>query len=309
MNRRKAIYHNHKRRRTSKRCSPRAVSSVARAPQDLPQRNVPVNPQSPAAKRAVSVEGDTVIKIQEPAASRRERLRTQAGRDVGQQTGLFMVPGIVGFDDSRGEIVFERLHLTRIRELLSDGSRGMDLVGRSAEALAAIHRLMKWCDGGRESYPERMEVGLEREPVPLHGDFGMRNIFCMSDSDRIVVIDWANADWIGTDADFGAPEVDLAVFLISLFNRRVFGPWPVPHRHELARHFLTTYTSKSPSGFDIDTLSAMVAAAKPGFLRRLRRHKGNLRALGYRHSMIDLEFFLRRLSGQDFAGRLDPQRG
>jgi hypothetical protein len=185
----------------------------------------------------------------------------------------------------------------------------MDLVGRAAGALAAIHRLMEPGDGAREAYPDRMRIGLEMVPVPLHGDFGMRNIFCITDSDRIVIIDWANADWIGTDADVGAPEIDLAVFLISLFHRRAFGPWPVSRRHELARHFLTTYASASPNGLDIDALRAIVAAAKPGFNRRLRRRKGNLRALGYRHNMIDLQFFLRRLSGQDFAGRLYPQRG
>jgi tRNA A-37 threonylcarbamoyl transferase component Bud32 len=242
------------------------------------------------------VTGDTVTKIQEPAASRRERLRTQAGLEVGQRTGLFMVPGIVSFDDSRGEIVFERLRLTGIRQLLSDRSRSMDLVGRVAEVLAAIHRMME---------PRNLEMG----PVPLHGDFGMRNIFCITDSDRIVIIDWANADWTGVDADRGAPEIDLAVFLMSLFQRRPFGPWPLSRRHEVARHFLRTYASLSPNGLDVHTLRAIVAATKSSFIRRQRQRKGNFRALGYRHSMIDLGLFLRRLSAQDFTKPLDPQRG
>jgi hypothetical protein len=267
-----------------------------------------VNPQSLTSKRAVSVEGDTVVKIQEPRASRRERLRTEAGREVGQQTGLFMVPEIVSFDDSRGEIVFERLHLTGIRQVLSEG-RSMALAGRAAGVLAAIHGQMEPSDSANGSYPDGIGIGLEREPVPLHGDFGMRNIFCIPDSDDIVIIDWANADWIGTDADLGAPEIDIAVFLISLFHRRVFGPWPISRRHEVARHFLTTYASASPRGLDIDTLRAVVAATKSRFYQCNRRYRGSLRALGYRYGMIDLEFFLRRLSGQDFAGQPDRQRG
>ena len=268
-----------------------------------------MNPQSLTSKRAVSIEGDTVVKIQEPQASRRERLRTEAGREVGQQTGLFMVPEIVSFDDSRGEIVFERLqNLTGIRQALSE-SRSMALAGRAAEALAAIHRQMEPSDGAKRGYPDGIGIGLEREPVPLHGDFGMRNIFCIPDSDDIVVIDWANADWIGIDADLGAPEIDIAVFLISLFHRRLFGPWPVSRRHEVARHFLTTYASASPRGLDIDTLRAVVAATKSRFHQSNRRYKGSLRALGYRYGMIDLEFFLRRLSGQNFAGEPHRQRG
>lgn len=249
-------------------------------------------------KRAVSVEGDTVIKIQEPGASRRERLRTQAGTAVGRQTGLFAVPEILSFDDSRGEIVFQRMPLTGIRQLLSDETRSMDLVGRAAGVLASIHRQMEPSDEPRASYPDEVDAAPEREPVPLHGDFGMRNIFCLTDSDRLVVIDWANADWIGVDSELGAPEIDVAVFLISLFNRRVFGPWPVSRRHEVARHFLRTYATESPHGLDIATLRSIVTATKPRFNQRNRRRKGQLRALGYRHSMIDLEVFLRRLSGQ-----------
>jgi tRNA A-37 threonylcarbamoyl transferase component Bud32 len=255
-----------------------------------------VKAQSSTLRRAVSVRGDTVIKIQEPMASRRERLRTQAGREVGQQTGLFTVPEIVSFDDARGEIVFERLHLTEIRQVLSDRSRSMDLAGRAAQALAAIHRHMKASDEAARIRPDGIAKGQARESVPLHGDFGMRNVFYLSESDSIAVIDWTNADWVGIDADVGAPEIDVAVFLISLFHRRLFGPWPVSRRHEVARHFLSTYASASPHGLDPKKLRAIVAATIPAFSRMVRRRKGSLRALGCRHAMIDLDFFLRRLS-------------
>lgn len=228
--------------------------------------------------------------------SRRERLRTQAGRVVGQQTGLFTVPEIISFDDARGEIVFERLHLIGIRQVLSDRSRSMDLAGRAGRALAAIHGHMKASDEAAQIRPHGIATGRARESVPLHGDFGMRNVFYLPDSDRIAVIDWTNADWIGIDADTGAPEIDVAVFLISLFHRRVFGPWPVSRRHEVARHFLSTYASTSPHGLDPESLRAIVSATTPAFARMVRRRKGGLRALGCRHAMIDLDFFLRRLS-------------
>jgi tRNA A-37 threonylcarbamoyl transferase component Bud32 len=256
------------------------------------------------------VAGNTVVKIQEPQASLRERLRTQAGQLVGRETGLFVVPEIVSFDDTRGEIVFERLRLTGIRQILADGTRSMEVAGKAAEVLTAIHsHMVPRPDECPPSYPDEAGMVHKREAVPLHGDFGMRNIFWTADSDLPVVIDWANADWIGTDADCGAPEIDIAVFMISLFHRRMFGPLPISRRHEVAHHFLGTYASKSPYGLDLPTLKTIVANTKPGFNQRHRRHKGLLRALAYRHSMIDLTLFLGRLSAKYFAGPSGPQRG
>jgi tRNA A-37 threonylcarbamoyl transferase component Bud32 len=252
----------------------------------------PLKREFSKAGRAITLLDDAVVKVQEPGASRRERLRTLAGQKVGRQTGLFVVPEIVSFDDSRGEIVFERLRMTALREVAANPSRSMELVGRAAEILAAIHRHMESSDGA-----------ISSSAVPLHGDFGLRNLFHLHESDRIVVIDWANTDWLGIDADFGAPEIDVATFLVSLFFRRVLGPWQISRRHELAHHFLSTYASASPCGLDIDTLSAVASEAIPGLNRQLRRRKGRLRALGYRPGMIDLQFFLRRLSRRPFADR------
>jgi hypothetical protein len=256
-----------------------------------------VTQPTPSAARAVLVRDEVVIKIQEPGASRRERLRTSAGREVGQRTGLFVVPEILSFDDASGEIVFERLRVTWLREALSDPARSMDLVSRVAAALAAIHGHMGSSDGAIASSAGGTGTGPERNLVSLHGDFGMSNLSYLSASDRIAIIDWSNADWVEFDADIGPPEIDVAVFLLSLFHRRVFGPWPISRRHDVAHHFLATYSSASPHGLDIDVLGGIVAANTLRFNQRLRRRKGTLRALVYRHSMLDLSYFLRRLSG------------
>lgn len=252
-------------------------------------------------QRVISLRENEVIKVQEPEASRRERLRTMAGREVGQRTGLFVVPEIVTFDDSRGEIVFERLKLTGLREVLADDGRSMELVGRAAAALAAIHGHMKLADEAT-GHRGGIGIGAGRVAVPLHGDFGMRNIFYLPDSDDIAIIDWANAEWTGVEGDRGLPEIDLAVFLISLFNHRLFGPGRISRRHEVARHFLATYASASPHGLNIDALKTIVAATTPAFVRLIRRLKGSLRALSYRHNFIDLSLFLRRLPRQGFTG-------
>jgi len=256
---------------------------------------MPVAPPSSTVARAVSVRGDVVVKIQEPAASRRERLRTLAGQLVGQQTGLFVVPEIVAFDDARGEIVFERLPLSGLQEALSDPDRGMDIFGRAAGALAAIHARMESSEAATRTNPGAMGISPHREIVPLHGDFGVTNVLYLPNSDRIAVIDWANAAWIGIDADLGAPEIDVAVFLMSLFHHRLFGPWPIARRHAVARHFLARYASASPHGLDLDSLTAIVAATTPSFNQEVRRLKGPLRALAYRHNMLELSFFLRWL--------------
>jgi tRNA A-37 threonylcarbamoyl transferase component Bud32 len=255
------------------------------------------------------VRDDTVVKIQEPGASRRERLRTLAGREVGRRTGLFVVPEILSFDDARGEIIFERLRLTWLREALSDPARSMELVGRAAAALAAIHGHMESPDGATTGSGGATGRGTQRDLVPLHGDFGMRNVFCLPHSDGIAIIDWSNAEWIGFDADLGPAEIDVAVFLMSLFQRRVFGPWRISRRHDVACHFLTTYSSASPHGLDLDILAEIVAASTPRFNRQTRRRTGTFLALGYRHNMVDLRLFLRRLSGQRFPRRSDQRTG
>jgi SAM-dependent methyltransferase len=258
--------------------------------------------------RALSVNGDVVVKRQDPRASRRERLRTLAGQAVGEQTGLFLVPTIVSFDDARGEIVFERLRAAGLRQSLADPDRGMDLVGRAARALGAIHSRLEASNGEARTHPGATALSPLRRAVPLHGDFGINNLFYLSASDRIAIIDWANADWIGVEGDLAAPEIDVGVFLLSLFQRRAFGPSPVARRRDVARHFLTTYASASPHGLDIDVLRAVVTAIAPAFARLSRQRKGVLRALIRRHSMTDLDLFLRRLSQADFLSRADATK-
>lgn len=246
----------------------------------------------------VSIREDVVVKVQEPGASRRERLRTMAGAKVGARTGLFDVPRIVSFDDERGEIVFERLQLTWLREALADATRSMELVGRVARALAAIHGEMEPAPGALTADTATGGAG-----VPLHGDFGMRNVFHLGQSDQLAIIDWSNADWMGFGADIGPAEIDVAVFLMSLFQRRLFEPFPIARRREVALHFLTAYADAAPLGLDLDRLGATVAAASPGFNRLTRRRKGALLALGYGHSLLDLRLFLRRLPRRRFATR------
>jgi len=246
---------------------------------------------------------DTVVKVQEPEASRRERLRTIAGGKVGERSGLFVVPRVLAFDDAAGNIVFERLQLTWLREALADSSKSMELAGRAATALAAIHGQMQPPPGATVSSARETAALRPRDPVPLHGDFGMRNVFYLADSDRLAIIDWSNAEWTGFEADLGPAEVDIAVFLMSLFQRRLFGPWPIARRHDVAYHFLATYAAASPRGVDLELLGRTVAAATPSFNRQTRRRKGALLALGYRHNMLDLRFFLRRLGRQGVGPR------
>jgi hypothetical protein len=261
----------------------------------------PVNQGDPAATRSICVRGETVLKIQDPGTSRRERLRTTAGFEVGRRTGLFVVPEIRSYDDSRGEIVFERLTLIGFREALSRRAANSELVSRAARALAAIHQQMKAPPGALMASPGEWGMSSGRSPVPLHGDFGMRNLFYISATDDLAIIDWANADWMGFEADLGPAEVDVAVFLMSLFHQRLFGPWPIPRRREVARQFLSTYSAVSAYPLNIGILGEIIAASTPRFHQQTRQYKGRFRALAYRHNLLDLYFFLRRLSAQGFT--------
>jgi hypothetical protein len=263
----------------------------------MPPKMASVTKPVSTSKRSVSVQGDTVVKIQDPDSSRRERLRTGAGGAVGQHSGLFVVPDILSYDDDRGEIVFRRLNLTGLRQVLSRSKGSAQLIARAAKSLAAIHTQMEPMEGGAGT-PESNWAPAGNRLVPLHGDFCMRNLFYLEESDGIAIIDWSNAGWIDYEGDLGCPEIDVAVFLMSFFNRRLFGPWPVPHRHDLARHFLTTYASASVLGLDLATLARIVSATTANYQRQTRRRAGYLGALGYRHNALDLARFLRRFDGE-----------
>lgn len=253
-------------------------------------------PRSSVVGRAVAVQGDLVTKRQEPWASQKERLRTQAGRKVAQETGLFIVPDIISYDDARGEIVFERLEMTGLRAALSDPVRGMELADGAARALAAIHSRMETGETAARCVTGPAGVDRKREIVPVHGDFGMANVRYHPGTAQIAVIDWSNAEWTGMDADLAPPETDVAVFVMSLFHRRLFDGTPISRRHNVAHHFLATYASSGPYGLNIGLLREVVAGTTPAFARLVRRLKGTIRGLAYRHGLIDLSWFLQRLS-------------
>ena len=258
--------------------------------------------RSPVLGRAVQVQGSVVTKTQEPGASRRERLRTLAGREVGQETGLFVVPRVLSFDDAAGTIVFERLALTSLRAALTDPVGGMEIAERLARVLAAIHNRMKVSVTPviRVTDPT---TDSARAAVPVHGDFGIANLLFQSGTARIAVIDWSNADWTGVDADVAPPEVELAVFLTSLFHRRLFDPIPPSRREEVARHFLATYAAAGPHGVDVGFLKRTVAATAPAFKRLTRRLKGPVRSLAYRRGSSDLSRFLKGISRDGLTSR------
>lgn len=256
----------------------------------------------PTKSTHVSILDDVVTKTQNPGASRRERLRTLAGAEVGRRTGLFTVPDIVSYDDARGEIVFRRLRLMSMREALSQPARAGVLMSRVAEALSAIHAGMKPIDGAVHLPESTRGTDPARVHVPLHGDFGMRNLFYIPDTDGLAIIDWSNAGWMEIDVDMGPPEIDITVLLMSLFHRRFFGRWPIRGRHKVARRFLETYAARAPQGLDLESLRESVSVSSPRFNRQTRRLKGPFRSLGWRHNTLDLRFFLHRFADEQSSG-------
>jgi len=250
--------------------------------------------RSSVLSRAVQVQGGLVTKTQEPDRSRRERLRTLAGRRVGEETGLFTVPAVLSFDDAAGTIVFERLALTSLRTALTDPVGGMEIAERVGRVLAAIHRQLPI--SGTPVMGLTTPTASMRPTVPVHGDFGIANVLFQSGTERIAVIDWSNADWTGVDGDLAPPETDIAVFLTSLFHRRLFDGVPRSRREGIARHFLETYAAAGPHGVDVGCLKRTIAAAAPAFKRLTRRLKGPFKSLAYRGGPTELSHFLERIS-------------
>jgi tRNA A-37 threonylcarbamoyl transferase component Bud32 len=119
----------------------------------------------------VDVLSDRVVKRQDPQATRCECERTEWGERIGLASGLFRVPRILSCDESRGEIVFERLDGMRMfGDAVAAGAQAERLMTRHGKALAAIHNAMPAPDRGDDA-------------VSLHGDFSYVNLFHAADTE------------------------------------------------------------------------------------------------------------------------------
>jgi hypothetical protein len=195
--------------------------------------------------RHVGIEavGSTVRKTGVPAAISLEREKTLLGRTIGQESGRFSVPAVLGHEEEAGVLEFERVWgLRTLRELLEKRDpRLPGLMDQAASALVAIH------DG--LSLPQERKVPLGPEwtgprDVFLHGDFTADNVCICDDADELIIVDWSIARPLGRpDVTHGSIYFDILWFLFFLF-RAIPVHWR-GYAESLSDRFLQGYASAS----------------------------------------------------------------
>ena len=179
----------------------------------------------------VTILEDRVTKYQSIDATQREIEGTQLASEIARNCGLFSVPSVIESNPESGLIVFERISgADTLRVVLPRIEVPEILVERAAEILARIHGA---------------SVGGS---VFIHGDFTIENLLYEEKQDRMTVIDWSTPAWLGAH-EARESSHDIAMFLMSLFNRPVFYHHRIRDVPTLARCFLSRYSEYH----DLDT--------------------------------------------------------
>jgi len=171
-------------------------------------------------KDNVRIEAHRVIKTGQPLSMRVEAEKTARAFAIAEECGLFRVPKVLDYDDSKGELVLERLYgIAPVRDSLAFDAGGEQLAECIGSSLAAIH--------GKLRLPQEMIVPLREDlrgadqddAVFLHGDFTVANIFVNPTGPSIAVLDWHMTEVDGGVSTYGTRYFDLAVFINTLFYR------------------------------------------------------------------------------------------
>lgn len=245
---------------------------------------------------SVVITEDEVIKVQDPKSGMLEHFRTSSAKRVADESGLFTVPEIRFYNANEGIIRFEKIHdAENFSSALSHHSTPEKLVSAAGEALAALHTHLDVPEGAHRIRASDLGINSEMPLVPLHGDYGLCNIFTAPSREGIIIIDWSSACWIDRYASLGPAGVDLGVFLFALFYRRPFGHNPIPDVAGLGRTFLRSYRAASAEGLCLRELRSVTLA----LLQRNAAVRQKLRGVGhrlaYQPSIYELRCFLRKI--------------
>lgn len=155
-----------------------------------------------------------------PSGSLRLELeKTKRSARIGEQTGLFYVPLVIGFNEEENTIDFEYLRgLRTVQEVaVSDKSRRYDVFTRIGAALAAIHDCLVLSPELKRNLPHAWMLSDE-DNVFVHGDFTAQNVCVHEPTNRIVILDWSTAPFIGAQSTFGSRYFDITWFIYFMFH-------------------------------------------------------------------------------------------
>lgn len=165
-----------------------------------------------------------------------EREKSIAARKLSVITRAFVVPPVVA--STRDSTTWTRVFdIVPLRQELSTRHRP-ELARRVGRALGLVHSRLKLPDNLRET----ASAPWGSSSVPVHGDFGLKNVQYQTTTNEIVILDWATAAWLGPSVAYAHPHLDVAVFLNDLYYQRPLDPRGVQQVSEIANAFLSGYS-------------------------------------------------------------------
>jgi len=153
--------------------------------------------------------------------------KARRARAIGEACGLFRVPRVLDYDDSRGKASFERLPgLRDVSNLIAFRSDCAGLLETIGKSLATIHQHLRLPAHMVKPLPSELRWACA-DQVFLHGDFNAWNVCVGRVREPIVILDWRMTAVHGERATYDTPYFDLAWFVNSLFSKPI-------HRYALA---------------------------------------------------------------------------
>jgi len=200
----------------------------------------------------VQFTGNIARKFVPPDLLKIELEKTKRSRLIGGQTGLFYVPEVIGFNEQESTIDFEYIDgLYTVQEMvISNTPQLKDIFKRIGVSLVAIHDNLVLPSEMKKKLPnEWMSSG--KDNVFLHGDFTAHNICFHKASNRLVILDWSTADFIGGQYTYGSKYLDITWFIYFMFHflpARYITRW---NAKDMADAFIDGYIGDMPHRLDM----------------------------------------------------------
>lgn len=169
--------------------------------------------------KKIQLAGNILRKIVPPNLLSIELEKTKQASRVGEQTGLFYVPHIKGFNEKENTIDYEYLNgLCTVQELaVGNSSRLIEIFTRIGAALAAVHSHLVLPPQMKKELPGRWILS-PKDNVFIHGDFTGKNVCFHEATNRIVILDWATAPFLEAQCTFGSRYFDITWFIYFVFH-------------------------------------------------------------------------------------------
>lgn len=191
--------------------------------------------------RGITFRDDTVIKHARSDLIRIEAEKTRRAYEIGEASGLFVVPKVLDCDLEKGDLILERFrHIHPLATVVASRQAPMMFAEKVGRVLAVIHNELVLPSQMVFPLPDCLALPGGTE-VFIHGDFTTVNVCVRSGDDQLVVLDWRMVDRFGGIATRGTRHFDLAFFVLTMFIRRVNLSWSASDPAPPATAFLRSY--------------------------------------------------------------------